>query len=1022
MSEGSVTGFDIDIVDLTSDEDHPALDNHGSATPAPQEIVLGLNGYGEAIRHMVNGPEAVDLMDIDEVDDLQSPQLSDEQSLFVEDVDNVSPGPPSPPSSDGSDSANDPDSSEEDSEDSDDDADDRVIQQDQSPINGGTPDGDDPDEDGSDNDGSDNDGSDNDGSDNSSSGNGDSENEPGPNNNRDDDSINDPDTVGDLQHGWKNAWAELDQCLEEEQIEVPDFHGNCIKTCLPLWLELAGHFRKYRNRFLRKRQELKDVKSRNRNRVAALNRRIRELERLLPKPRKTERTWPEICRQWLAFGECVGYLNWGDIYKLSCKEENMSWAFSETKRPNLHPYLKLRPPTDEEEAMAIGGEDESCSPQPRRGSFEIEQDNQPCHFNRLPEKLQVEILRLALVFDGELVHAISRLDPYYEPDSVHINCNNRMSLVNRFHIGHEPVSLTFSSIRPQRLLAPLMELTYKIDKKNKYTSRRTHDLAFLTEARRLKTIAIHLPESSVSYMRRKHEPPQIIQHMVEKTENQPNFRKNRALRTLQGVDYLYCLRGVSQITFWDYNKYLEAKHQVPVRDWTFVCDINESVRREKDQEQSRLSQLRNLAPMLGGLRPSSALAELLEAIVNPPVPPTGLLSPPPEDETLYPHPQSPVDLTSDDDGDSDVDGGSNTEDQSESEGSDGDDSDDGDDGGSDGEDDEGSDDGDDGDDGDSDDEDDDGFDGDSFGGHGGDDSAADFNHDNGQEEDDVVRYLGSRLEYEFEEHKYEPGQSNEVWSDNGTHYEIISDDEDEEDMPSPAADEHAEDMSEVANDDGEDISEAVDADADQAAMPPPPAPARHRVSEGPQGEQREQRDKSASLFVTSPERERQTPFTVKVETPPPSPPPPCTSPASGAPTDNNAVHDNATPPRETREESDLFASPTPYNQIVSQGGDRTSPIDLTRDLDLETPIPPSRSHSRSSPAGSQGQGQNKRSYGAFVSDSGDEDDADDANDANDANDGKDEDDCVVLESPPKRARRSDSTDDEDGQARQPQPS
>ncbi|KAF4989337.1 hypothetical protein FGRMN_9179 [Fusarium graminum] len=1089
MSEGSVTGSDIDIVDLTSDEyDHPAPDNHDSATPAPQEIFLAVNGHGEPICHMVDGPEAVDPMDVDdiadEVDDLQSPQLSDEESLFVEDDGNGPPGPPSPPSSDGSDSANDSENSEEDNEG--DDADDRVIQQNQPPINGGNPGGDDPDDDGSDNSGPNDE---------------DPEDEPDPDEDEDEDedndSINDQDVEGDVLHGWKNERAELHQCLDEEHIDVPDFQGNCVKTCLPLWIELAHKLKNYRNLFLKERIVLRGVRSRNRIRATQRNRNIRALieavresyaanqtnvnvnERLcrenaairellseedledfpdavrlpvndmfmsLPehirvyvpeavrylfrhwrqgptkKPRKTEREWPKVYRRWILYGRHPNYDDWGKVYQLACKEENMSWALGRNMSPKTHPHLRLRVPTEAEEARALGGEGSTPQPHRRDQSAGLEE---PFPFNDLPEVLQIEILRLALVFDGEVVHAISRLDPMYEPASIHRNCNNQLSLFHRFHIGREAVSLSMGAIHPQRLLAPLLgrfarrigpklqhlqhieilwigsqRLTYEIDEKNKYTSRRTHDLAFLPAARRLKTIAIHLSESAVSYMRRKHEPPQIVQYMVEKTANQPNFRRNRALRTLQGVDYLYCLRGVSQVTLWDYDKYHNTKHKVPVRDWTFVRDINESVRREKDQHEAHLSQLRYLAPMLGGLRPSSALAELLEAVINPPAPPTGLLSPPPEDEALYPRPQSPVDLTSDDE-DSDLDDGSNVEDQGESEDSDGGGSDDEDDGDSDDGDDGNSDDGDDG---DSDDEDDDGFDDHPFDGHGGGDDAADFNHDNRQEEDDVVRYLGSRLGYDSEEHKYEPGQCNEAWPNNGAHYEIMSDSEDEEDIPSPVADEHAESISEAADDNGEDISEAVDADADQAAMPPPPAPARDRISEGPQGEQREQRDRSASLFVTSPERERQTPFAVKVETPPPR-----TSLASGAPTDNNAVRVNVTPPRETREESDLFASPTRYNEIVPQGGDRTSPIDLTRDLGLETPVPPSRSPSRSSPTGSQGQEQNKRSYGAFVSDSGDENDADD------------EDDCVVLESPPKRARRFDDRDD-DGQSEQSQPS
>jgi hypothetical protein len=136
----------------------------------------------------------------------------------------------------------------------------------------------------------------------------------------------------------------------------------------------------------------------------------------------------------------------------------MSSAFGKRKPPNTHPLLKLRPPTNEEEARALGGNGGCCTPPPcqRRWSSPAEQDPPPFRFNDLPDDIQVKILRIGLVFDGELVHAISRLDPYYEPESGHLNCNRRTSLFHRFHIGREQVSLTFGTIHPQRLLAPLL--------------------------------------------------------------------------------------------------------------------------------------------------------------------------------------------------------------------------------------------------------------------------------------------------------------------------------------------------------------------------------------------------------------------------------------------------------------------------------------------------------------------------------------------------------------------------------------
>ncbi|KAF5018277.1 hypothetical protein F66182_9742 [Fusarium sp. NRRL 66182] len=172
--------------------------------------------------------------------------------------------------------------------------------------------------------------------------------------------------------------------------------------------------------------------------------------------RQSQRTWPKAYRFWVRHGRHRDFNNWGDVYKQSCKEENMSWAFSETVRPKTHPYLTLRAPTAAEEARAIGGE--GCTPQPDRlcPRSEAEENIPTFRFNDLDMDLQLKILQKVLVFKGKIVHAISRLDPYYEPSSVHRNCNNQTSLFHRFHIGRTSVSLTFGAIYPQRLLAPLL--------------------------------------------------------------------------------------------------------------------------------------------------------------------------------------------------------------------------------------------------------------------------------------------------------------------------------------------------------------------------------------------------------------------------------------------------------------------------------------------------------------------------------------------------------------------------------------
>ncbi|KAJ4140016.1 hypothetical protein NW768_001368 [Fusarium equiseti] len=211
-------------------------------------------------------------------------------------------------------------------------------------------------------------------------------------------------------------------------------------------------------------------------------------------------------------------------------------------------------------------------------------------------------------------------------------------------------------------------LTWEVGNRGKYTSRRTHDLAGLPEARRLKTISVHIPESSRACMRRKHEPPDMIRYLGRKTKEQPNYRLFRALRTVQGLDYLSCLRGLQGVTFWDYDKWCATEEKVPVRDWTFVQDVNNAVRRDKLPRDEHLSQIRYLAPIMVGCRPSVALAARLERFINPPS--TGLLSPPPD---LFPQPQTAVHDAEDGSGDEATD--DEDSDTSSEHGSDGSDSD-----------------------------------------------------------------------------------------------------------------------------------------------------------------------------------------------------------------------------------------------------------------------------------------------------------------------------------------------------------
>ncbi|KAF5018278.1 hypothetical protein F66182_9743 [Fusarium sp. NRRL 66182] len=433
-------------------------------------------------------------------------------------------------------------------------------------------------------------------------------------------------------------------------------------------------------------------------------------------------------------------------------------------------------------------------------------------------------------------------------------------------------------------------LTYQRDERNKYMSRRAHHLTHLVEARRLKTIAIHLPESGKKVMRRNHEPPHLIEFMAEQTCAQPNFKRFRSLRTLQGLDYLHCLRGLEQITFWDYDKWRMGHGKVPVRDWTFVRDVNDVVKREKASRRAHFSQLRFVAPILPGSRPDAALVRALENILNPPEPGVAALpTPPPDDGVRYPHPQSAVDL-SDDEVDSDD---SDDEDQSESEdGSDGENSD--------------------GEDTDSDD-DEDGYDG-AVGPVGGVVSHAagaqspEPNGAGGVEEDIQLQSLQDLINEAGpgdEEQKYVPEQSPTAWSFEGG--EVID----------------------LTDDDGNNMVDAVD--PGQIVKPPSPVPGPvHAPEQQLNGDE-------GSLFVTSPPLERREEFVTKVESPSPSAKSPSAVP-SRLRSNTRTIRGEVAPTRQVRGESSLFCSPTPYESLVPQAEDPDSP---SENMMVDTTLGPS---------------------------------------------------------------------------------
>ncbi|KAM5346495.1 hypothetical protein ACJ41O_009500 [Fusarium nematophilum] len=921
MSDGSFSDDDVDYIDLNQgDDDTPEPEHDDADNDEGLHFFDGFDDHGDPVIAEMPNPEDEDPMDVDEappgIGD-EVPAGGDEGSLFVQ-------GNMTPPSSPADGASDDGDTDEDESDESD------GTESEADTANGGNANGGDPDDDDPDDDGSGGDDSD------------------------DSDDFDDAD-LDDPRFENMNPNAELVEALQEEGITAPAWRHECLMTCKPPWDEVARAFQFYRKRFLDAKQGLRMARAANRRRIATLREANRALRARLPGPRKTRPTWRRIVRRWICDHErAPGIFNWGDVYKQSCKEENISWAFGPGKPPKTHPYLTLRSPTQEEEAAAIvaAGNNQTSEGQERRAQPPGQENTSSFEWDRLPLAAQVKILQHALVFEGKVVHAISRLDPYYEPSEVPRNCSGRISLLHRFHIGRRSVSLTFSALKPENLLAPLLGrfargiknrlqhmqhmailwigsqwLTYKPDAKNKYTSRRTHLLGYLGEARRLKDIAIHLPESSKGYMRRKHEPEHIIAYLADKTKKQPNFRRCRSLRTLQGLDYLHMLRGLREITFWDYDQWRQKSEKVPVRDWTFLRDINDVVRREKDPKDHHFAQLKKLAPLISGYRvPHADIVALERVIGRRPENPAGVpLSPPPDGQFQYPLTQSAVELS---DGEVDTDSGSDSGsgDSDSGSGSSGDEESDDDSGSEGGDGDAGL--GDDSDH-DSDDDDDDDEGGDlGVGGPGG--SSPEGNGSRSSSDGDaslatMLQEAINRPSEEQEEQKYDPRADHSPWSFNGAVIDLTRDEEPQEPQE-PAS-------TEPVN------SRPVSPDT--AAMPPPARVPSHRPSRSPEG-QGEVDAREASLFVRSPEREARPVFVTKVE----SPSPPRSSHSASAPPQAE-TRVTPTPQRQIREESSLYCSPTRYRDLVPppsrESTRERSIVDLTGSTNENAP--PARAHS-----------------------------------------------------------------------------
>ncbi|KAI0441426.1 hypothetical protein F4803DRAFT_576466 [Xylaria telfairii] len=305
-------------------------------------------------------------------------------------------------------------------------------------------------------------------------------------------------------------------------------------------------------------------------------------------------------------------------------------------------------------------------------------ENIPFNFDGLPIAIQCRIWKLVIP-NSEMIHCLSRLDPRTPPlDCVanvvhfpirfHIGnsiCNiAKADKPSRFlrlfqvskrwyyalaHLFYGTNTFAFSSLgefgrfcngigkaRVQRLVnVELMWRGALTPRQRSGVSLRKQPLSWFMHTHRLRTLVVHINESKKQYMRRAYEMMQpsdydedfanedeynedeldIFGMEVRRTEFQPNYRKTRSMRTVQGMDFIYQLRGMRYVRFYDSNA---GRARQPIQDWSFLQDINNVARRRKSDATALKTEIENLLylPGLQDFRPDDQLHELVKSFYD----------------------------------------------------------------------------------------------------------------------------------------------------------------------------------------------------------------------------------------------------------------------------------------------------------------------------------------------------------------------------------------------------------------------
>ncbi|KAB5566402.1 hypothetical protein GE09DRAFT_1218664 [Coniochaeta sp. 2T2.1] len=422
----------------------------------------------------------------------------------------------------------------------------------------------------------------------------------------------------------------------------------CLKQNRDLREAAAGHAAE-----LAKRDNIiNELRTRDEGRVTEISRLEAEKaaleDKLSGRGKPQNRTWPEKLQAFVVDSKRMP--SYDAIHTLSCKEENMS------SNPGLtHPLIRLTGSSNDWKLADANAQGQSDRIFPK--------------FKALPDHIQARIFQLWFHKDRP-VHCLSRLDPFRPPSAWSVASSTKSGLMNRFYWGDQrSLNMTEDAVDPQEALALLLVSkdfyfkgvhafydlnafafssigefgrfansigqeraariqhidiiwtgsqyltaahTFSTNKEGKqvenWDSVRARPLTLLLKLPRLRTLAIFLAESDPRYQRRKYESPEVKAKLVAATTDQPNFRQNRSLRTLQGADCLHLLRGLEWVKVYDLTLMVRDVNPIPelrpIRDQSFLADITNSVTTPKSAKDAEASRLETLPPLFPPWAPS----------------------------------------------------------------------------------------------------------------------------------------------------------------------------------------------------------------------------------------------------------------------------------------------------------------------------------------------------------------------------------------------------------------------------------